>query len=147
MSILQLYWKMWRILPEHNKKKIRFIVIGAFNTLWGLSAYPIMYFFLTPLKLHYLVILLINYIINMNVAFLTNKYFVFKTTGNHLQEYGRFAFLQVVCFIINLAALPALVEFAGIKPIYAQSLFVFFVIVSSYLWHNKITFAPKQTEK
>ena len=57
MSILQLYWKIWHKIPDHNKKKVRFIVIGTFNTLWGLLVYPIIYFLLTPLKLHYLVIL------------------------------------------------------------------------------------------
>ena len=141
MSLRQKCLKVWRKIPEHHQTKARFFVVGIFNTAWSLSIYPVLYFLAAPLKLHYLSILLFSYIVNMTVAFITNKYLVFKTSGNHLQEYGKFAVLQVLCFVVNLAALPALVELAGMKPVLAQTLFAILVIISSYFWHSRITFS------
>jgi putative flippase GtrA len=42
---------------------------------------------------------------------------------------------------INLTALPALVEFVGLKPILAQFIFSIFIIISSYFWHSYVTFS------
>jgi len=133
-----------RNLMISRKKEIRFILVGLLNTIWGLSAYPVIYYLLLPLELHYLIVLVINYIINMTMAFFTNKYLVFKTQGNHVQEYLRFAMLQVICFSVNLLALPAIINLFGVSAVIGQTLFAFLVILTSYVWHSRITFVSKK---
>jgi putative flippase GtrA len=78
-------------------------------------------------------------------SFFTNKYFVFKTKGNVKEEYLRFFAFYGFYLLLNLLCLPFLVEVIQITPILAQTLFSFAIIVSSYFWHNLVTF--KQTKE
>ena len=133
-----------RILADRHQTKIRFLIAGAFNTAIGLAVFPILYFVAAPLKLHYLVILTISQIICISLAFLTSKYLVFRTSGNFLKETGKFLTFHMAYFLANLAALPALVELAGMNPVWAQTLFAVLVIVTSYFWHSRITFSSSK---
>ena len=127
-------------IANRHQTKIRFLLAGALNTTIGLAAYPLLYLFSAPLKLHYLFILVISQIFCVSFSFFTNKYMVFRTSGNHFNELAKFLTIHIFYFIINLAVLPALVELAGLNPMLAQTLFAGFIIVTSYFWHSRITF-------
>lgn len=136
---MRRFEKYWNVLEPHQEK-IRFLFAGALNTVIGLSVYPILFFLLRPMRLHYLVILTFSQIICISFAYLTNKFLVFKTSGNYLKESGKFLTFHLIYYLINLAVLPMLVEFGGMKPVWAQTLFAMLVIVTSYFWHSRITF-------
>ena len=123
--------------------KVRFIFAGIVNTVFGLSAYPILYYSLAKFDLHYLVILFISQVICITFSYGTNKVFVFKTTGNVVREYIKFSSFYMSYFLVNLVALPFMVEILKMNPIFAQILFTFVVVVSSFFWHSKISFATK----
>jgi putative flippase GtrA len=130
-----------RNFADQHQTKVRFLLAGAFNTALGLVTYPVLYLLMTPLRVHYLVILAISQAVCVTFAFLTNKFLVFRTSGNYLSEYGKFITFHLSYFLVNLVVLPILVEFFGMNPIWAQTLFAVLVIVSSYFWHSRITFA------
>lgn len=130
-----------RCFAGRHHTKVRFLLAGALNTVIGLAVYPALYFLAAPLKLHYMTILAISQVMCVAFAFLTSKFLVFRTSGNYLRESGKFATFHVSYFLVNLAALPALVEFAGMNPVWAQMLFAVLVIVTSYFWHSRITFS------
>lgn len=132
------------VIVNRHQTKIRFILTGALNTIVGMTVYPALYFCVTPLKQHYLMILSISQVLCVTFSFLTTKFMVFRTTANYLQEFGKFVTFHASYFLVNLAALPALVEFLGINPVWAQMLFTVLVIVSSYFWHSRITFSASQ---
>ena len=123
--------------------KVRFIFAGIVNTVFGLSAYPILYYSLEKFDLHYLVILFICQVICITFSYGTNKVFVFKTTDNVVREYIKFSSFYMSYFLVNLVALPFMVEILKMNPIFAQILFTFVVVVSSFFWHSKISFATK----
>jgi putative flippase GtrA len=125
---------------QNHKVKVRFLIAGSFNTFVGLCTYPLLYLLLNPYGLHYLYILAINYAITILVAFSTNKYFVFKTTGNYLKEFTKFISFHLVHFFLNLLILPIMVEIIGMNPVIAQPIFAIVVILSSYFWYKNITF-------
>jgi putative flippase GtrA len=131
-------------LANQHREKIRFLLAGVLNTVIGLAVYPILYFAAGSFKLHYLVILTISQVICIAFAFLTNKFFVFKTSGNYVKEVGKFLTFHLAYFLVNLAALPALVELLGMTPVWAQTSFAVLVIISSYFWHSRITFSSKK---
>lgn len=133
-----------RCLAEQHQTKIRFLLAGALNTALGLAVFPALYFLAAPLKLHYLIILSISQTLCITFAYLTNKFLVFKTSGNYLRETGKFLTFHLSYFLVNLAALPALVEFVGVNPVWAQTLFAVLVIVTSYFWHSRITFSSSK---
>ena len=133
-----------RSLADQHQTKIRFLIAGAFNTTIGLALFPAIYFLAAPMKLHYLVILTISQVLCISFAFLTSKFLVFRTSGNYLRETGKFLTFHLTYFLVNLAALPALVEFVGMNPVLAQTLFAVLVIVTSYFWHSRITFSSSK---
>ena len=120
-------------------------IAGGLNTIVGLSIYPLFYIFLEPLGFGYIQVLLFSQMFCITFSFFTNKYFVFKTKGNVKEEYLRFFAFYGFYLLLNLLCLPFLVEVIQITPILAQTLFSFAIIVSSYFWHNLVTF--KQTKE
>jgi putative flippase GtrA len=134
----------WRLLRLHETK-VRFLLAGALNTVVGLAAYPALFFLLAPLKLHYMVVLGMTQVACVAFAYLTNKFLVFRTVGNYLRESGKFVLFHLSYFVVNLVALPLLVEIFGMSPVWGQTLFAVAVIITSYFWHSKITFAPART--
>jgi putative flippase GtrA len=139
---VQSQWhRVWKLIRLHETK-VRFLLAGALNTVVGLAAYPGLFFLLAPLKLHYMVVLGITQVACVAFAYLTNKFLVFRTDGNYLRESGKFVLFHLSYFLVNLGALPLLVEIFGMSPVWGQTLFAVAVIITSYFWHSKITFAP-----
>ncbi len=130
---------MIRYTRQHETK-IRFLLAGGVNTVQGLANYPILYLLLSPLHVHYLVILVISQSLSITFSFITNKFFVFRTTGKHLQECGKFISFHVIHLVTNLTVLPLLVELANMNPAWAQVCYSVVVIITSYFWHSRITF-------
>lgn len=128
-------------LSEHQKK-IRFLIAGGINTAVGLAVYPILYVLLKPFGVGYIQALIFAQIICITFSFVSNKYFVFKTKGNTKKEYLKFFSFYGVYFLLNLFCLPLMVEVLNMNPMIAQTLFSIAIILSSYFWHNAITFKP-----
>jgi putative flippase GtrA len=138
---IQSRWQdAWTLIHRHETK-VRFLLAGALNTVVGLAAYPALFFLLAPLKLHYMIVLGITQVACVAFSYVTNKFLVFRTAGNYLRESGKFVLFHLSNFLVNLVALPFLVEIVGMSPVLGQTLFAVAVIITSYFWHSKITFA------
>lgn len=131
---------------RRHETKIRFVVTGGVNTAVGILLFPILYLLLAPYHIHYVVTLVISNVLCVGFAYLTNKFFVFRTSGNYLREFGRFVVFHLSHFVLNLVAVPLLVEFAGISPLIAQPFFALVVVITSYFWHRHITFVKRPPE-
>lgn len=129
-----------RKLIHRHEKKLRFLIAGGVNTLVGLSVYPALYFLLSPLGAGYIQVLFLAQIICITFSFMSNKYFVFKTKGNLKKEYAKFFMFYAIYLALNLICLPIMVEGLKMSPVIAQTLFSIAIVVSSYFWHNFITF-------
>lgn len=141
------HWHDVRKLIRQHEVKLRFLFAGTLNTVFGLAAYPSLYFLLAAFRLHYMAVLGITQITCVVFSYLTNKFLVFRTVGNYLRESGKFVLFHLSYFLVNLIALPFLVEIVGISPVWGQTLFAVSVIVTSYFWHSNITFAPARTDE
>lgn len=128
---------------QRHARKVRFLLAGGLNTAVGLAAYPILYFTLDPHGVEYRVILAISQVFCIAFAYLTNKFLVFKTQGNYVRETLKFVAFHLAYFLLNLAVLSYLVERLQVPPVWAQMGFAVLVIISSYLWHSKITFSTR----
>lgn len=124
--------------------KLRFLMVGGLNTAFGLAAYPVLMLAMRPLDVSYMIPLVISHPICITFSFLTNKFITFRTKKNYLSEFSKFGTFYLINFAVNLAALPVLVEVFHMNPIIAQLIFAFIVIVSSYFWHSRITFARRE---
>jgi len=127
-------------LVKTNDTKIRFLITGIINSSFGLLMFPFFYYLLEEYKFHYLLILTISQFICIFFAYFTNKFLVFKTKGNYVSEFLKFISFHLSHFLVNLLALPILVEFFKLEPVIAQIFFALMVIISSYFWQSRITF-------
>lgn len=138
---------MYQKLSPGQQEKIRFLVVGGVNTLFGLGLYPFLYFILGSEKgpLGYLQLLIISQIICVSISYLGNKFFVFRVKKISLTEYGRFWFYHLMMISLNLMALPIIVQGLAVNPMIGQTLFSILVIITSYIWHKRITFTRKHS--
>ncbi len=126
------------VLAENKLKS--YLYVGIVNTIVGLSIFPILYFVLFEFNFHYLQILTGSYIISVLFAYMTNKIYVFKTSGNYISELFKFSTYHVIVYLFNIIILPALVYYLSLHPVIAQYMFAIPVILFGYLWQSKITF-------
>lgn len=123
-----------------RNERLRFLVIGAWNTLFGYLAYVALYALLND-KVHYLVIGLAAHAIGMVNAFACHRLLVFRSRGGLVADFVRFNVSQLVVAGLGLIALWCLVDGLGMTPLPAQALVVAIAVVLSYLAHRYFTFA------
>jgi len=121
------------------KQKIAYLIVGAWNTVFGFLSFMCLYLFFFK-HIHYLIILIVSNILSITNAYLCYKYLVFKTKGNYLREYIRFYFIYGFAFCINILLLPVFVEIMHFTPVYAQGILVVFTVIISYTGHKNISF-------
>ena len=128
--------------PRHA---IRYLVAGGLNTLFGLSIYPIL-IFVFMLREHYLLALLLAQSSSLIFAFSTYKAVAFRTKGNTVREFSKFVPVYLINYAVAWIFVPILVEKAGCHPVVVQLMFVTICIITSYIWHNMLTFrrAPER---
>ncbi len=129
---------MEKFLQLHGEK-IRFLAAGAWNTLFGYFSFVILYYLFRSAA-HYMILLVISNILSITNAYLSYKYFVFKTKGNFMKEYSRFYVVYGAAFIANLVLLPVFVELLRIHPLISQALIIILTVIISYFGHKHFSF-------
>lgn len=129
---------MTDLLQRHGEK-VRYLVVGAWNTLFGYLAYAALYALLGH-RLNYMLVLVPAYVVSITNAYLCYKFLVFRTKGNYMREYFRFYLVYGTAFALNLVLLPFFVQVVGLSPIPAQIPVVALTVVLSYIGHKYFTF-------
>lgn len=129
-----------RGLSMRSERPLRFLLAGGFNTLVGLTFYPLLLWAFPVLHTRYLVALAIAQPVCLCIAFATYKLGVFRTRGGLIREFGVFAGFYLINYAANWIALPLLVEVARIAPVIAQTVFTVVLIAGSWFWHTRLTF-------
>lgn len=133
---------MKQLIIKHEEK-IRYLIIGGWNTLFGYGVFSGLYFWLSG-SIHYLVILSLSYIISITNTYIGYKLFVFRTKGDILREYFRFYLVYGVSFLVNLASLPVLLEILHLNMYVAQALITLLTVIGSYVLHKNFSFKGKK---
>lgn len=134
MSLWQRLARRWG-----DDQRFRFLVVGAYNTAFGLLLFPILYLLLSP-KLHYLVILVIAHAIAITNAFIAHRRLVFRTEGPILAQFLRYNVGALGALGFSAGGLILLVSRLGASPLVAQPFLMAVSIVLTYLWHARVTF-------
>lgn len=119
--------------------KIRYLIVGGWNTLFGFVVGPMIYYGLQG-KMHVLLVGTIAYAASITMAFLTHKLFVFRTKGRWISEYLRCYVVYGGTATIGILALWGLVDGMGVPFWLAQALIVLITVTVSYFGHSKFTF-------
>ena len=120
-------------------ERVRFLIVGGVNTAFG-------YLLFVALELAagddlgYIGVLLISHIISVMFAFVMHRRLVFRVEGNVLVDLLRFWSVYATTIAVNAAALPLLVEVAGLPVIAAQTLFTVVAVLATYVAHKRFSF-------
>lgn len=119
--------------------KLRFLVIGAWNTLFGLGVFNLLVT-LNRGRLHYLVVTAVAQVIAVTAAYAAYKIFVFRTRGDIVREYFRFWSSQLALIGLQLALMWLFVSAAGLDLRLAQALTTVVSVAVSWLLHSRFSF-------
>jgi putative flippase GtrA len=130
---------------------LRYLAVGAWNTLFGYGCYALLTYLLTGiLPYAYMAAAVLSTVVNITVAYLGYKVFVFKTKGNYLREYLRWYVVYGTTTLVNLALLPLLVAALDVfvrpqsyAPYVAGAILTVGTVVASFFGHKRYSFAPK----
>ena len=129
---------------ETSSEKLRFLVIGAINTFFGIALYFLMYLCFGS-TLGYIGSLLAGYLVSSTIAFFLFRKFVFTSERSNrgISAYFKFHLVYILPLTFNILSLPALVELGGLNPYVAQVVFSLTWIIYSYVSHTRFTFAAQ----
>jgi putative flippase GtrA len=125
-----------------SDRRLRFLVVGAYNTAFGYVFFAIAYLLFGE-RLHYLAIGVACHFIAVTHSFLTQRYLVFRSRGPWLGEYGRFqlAYLATLPFGVGLLALFH--DLVGLPVLWAQACALAVLVVYTYLASSRFAFRDK----
>jgi putative flippase GtrA len=129
----------------------RYLAVGMVNTAFGYGSYAILTALLTPhLRAGYMYASAISSVLGITFSFLTYKWFVFRTRGNYLREWGRCFVVYGGTILIGLALLPVLVTLVELAidekwlaPYLAGALVLATQVVSGFIGHRKYSFRQR----
>lgn len=122
----------------HNQK-FRYLIVGAWNTLAGYAIFAGLYVLLDSI-IGYMLIAGISHVFAVSQSFITQRWIVFKSSGNGWAEYWRFHLTHLGSLGISLGALPFMVEILKISPLLAQGFITAIIVIASYFIHLNFTF-------
>ena len=127
---------LWFKFPE----KIRFLLVGGWNTVFAIALFSLILEFLQ----NYKIALVISHIISVFHTFINLRFFVFRANLKHdknfWKEYFKVNIVYLFYFIFNFAFLWFFVEFLNIKPIISQIIITCILLIFSYLCNKHFTF-------
>lgn len=125
-----------------SNEKIRYLIIGGYNTLFGYACFALLWQFFGHIW-HYLIILCISHILAVTNAYFGYKIFVFRNSPGGWRAFVTFNTVYIGAFLLNLLALPILIEMLNFHPLLAQFIIISATVVASYLLHRTYTFAGR----
>jgi putative flippase GtrA len=134
---------MARRTHERHGEKLRFLVVGAWNTAFSLAVLWILDR-LIPYDQSSLVqkeaVFLASWVISITHNLFTFKLLVFKTRGNWLGEYLRMYVVYAATFAVQSVFMLLISEVLGWSVFWATVPTVIVVTIVSYFGHKHFTF-------
>ncbi len=138
-----------------SNQATRFLLVGAWNTLFGYSLFCLLTWLLTDrVPYAYIPAAAIGHVISVSVAFVGHRRFVFRSQGPLATEFLRCHLVYAVSFLVNFVLLlllvPALEWTLGPRPYVpylAGGLVTLGSTVVSFFGHKHFSFAPPKGKK
>ena len=130
-----LYRKIEQWWFSFFSDKIRFILVGGFNTVFAYVLFVILSCFIG-----YNISLILTYIVATNLSIFTMRYYVFASKGKWLEQYTKALFTYVLLILANYVFLYVAIEIMQQKVWVAQAEYTILSTITLYLVHKKINF-------
>ena len=127
-----------RRLIDQHQEKLRFLVVGMWNTVFGVGLFNV--FLLALGHQLYLVWFWVTWAISVWQSTATMKFLVFRTKGGYVRQVLRAYLIYLPAQGLATGILWAAVQLAHIPVPLAQLITIFVTTIFSYLGHKYFTF-------
>ena len=128
-----------RALRMANRKEVRYVLVGGWNTLFGWAVFVALQLTVGA-TIGYMAVLVIAQVVSIINAYLCYRWLVFRVQGNWWLDFFRFSAVYWIVFALNIVALPLMVSVLGMNVIVSQTVFVVVTVIASYIAHNRFSF-------
>ena len=125
-------------LAPHGEK-LQYLVVGAFNTVFGYAVWAALYHLLSH-RVGYAPVLVLSYTIAIGNAYVWYRVVVFRSHGSVWRELPRFSTVYLATMVVNLIAFPIAVRRLPLNAYAIQALFTLGVVIASYAAHKNFSF-------
>lgn len=135
-----------RFIPRpllRYREQVLYVAIGGWNTLFGYAVFATLYFLVGGV-VGYGVVIVASYLVAILNAYVGYRYVAFRSHSSIVHELPRFSAVYLATMIVNLAFFPIALRMFPLSPYLVQALFMFGVVVVSYLGHRHFSFAPSR---
>lgn len=126
---------------DGRRQGIGYVVVGGYNTLFGVAVFAALDLTLAPQIGHY-VVLAVAQVIAVTHAHATQRRWVWSSRGPYLPELARFSSVYVGFFLANLGLLYVAHSMLGAPVIPAQVVITLIIVLGTFLVHRGWTFGP-----
>ncbi len=141
MPVLVSIYNKWCKISD----KIRFLLIGGINAAISYIIFAVALYILGDK--HYQACVVLQWTLSSVFSYFNQKFFVFCTRGNYLNEYLKCCSTWAVSYCLNVVILELLVRFV-IKNVYlSQFISIFLVSVVTYVLFKYFAFKGKGQKK
>jgi putative flippase GtrA len=141
---------IYRLVRKHETK-FRFILVGAWNTIFGYGAFLLLETLFSRLfpanPLSYMAAMVSSNVIAVLNAFLFHKYITFRSRVRDVAvfaEFIRFSSTYLLTFLLSLFLLPAFIEILGLSTRVAGALVILVCTIVSYIGHSRFSFRNRR---
>jgi putative flippase GtrA len=124
---------------EINNDKSRYLLAGAWNTVFGYGVGVGLYTFFSP-RLNTVLIAILANLIAISMSFMTYKLFVFRTRGNWMREYLRSYVAYGGTAILGIFLFWFLIDILSASIWLTQLLLIILTATISYFTQKYFTF-------
>ena len=127
-------FELWFKLPE----KLRFLLVGGFNTVVSYVMFAGLIFLIGESK--YQQSLVLSWILSSFISFSTQKIFVFQTKGNWIKEYSKCLLTWSIGYAINAGTLEVVVKLLNLNVYIGQAVSIILTTVITYILFKHFAF-------
>lgn len=129
-----------RLLALAGTEQCKFLLAGAYNTVFGYLAFAGLYLLLGRYA-HYLAIAALSHFLSVCNSFFSYRRFVFRARGPWPAQFIKFNINSLMALVAGMALLSLIVEGFDAHPLLAQACAMTLTVVLSYALHKGITFS------
>lgn len=120
----------------------RFAIAGGIATVFAMFSFPLIYEELFGRKFFNLAYI-ISCLFNVVLSFLLQRFFVFQSENNLIQEFFKFVLGAVFLMLLGYVVVYFFVNYMDFNSYLINIAVVSITSIASFLWHKFITFGVK----
>lgn len=128
-----------RAAPSAEAVKVRFLIVGVWNTLFGLLVFSLADVTIGRVA-GYLASVSVMFALAVPQAHLAQRVWVWRSHAPYLAELFRFSWVFVVAYVVNVVLLAFAVEVLDAPTLPSQIVISGLIAVSTYVIHRTWTF-------